>query len=581
MDFIKKYNILIVLLIVFLVYLPSLNNGFTNWDDNSHILFNDNVRHFNAGRISDIFSETVLKSYIPLTTLSFGIERYFFGFNHVVFHLDNLILHLLVVWLGYLCAQSLGFKKSEALIASLIFGIHPMHVESVAWATERKDVLYSFFYMLAIYNYIDYAKNKNTTTYKYSLICCLLSMLAKPMAISLPLILFLIDFWLQRKINRQILIEKISFFLVVVPLGMITYSLHVRNPITDISESFLIWFWTLSFYLQKFMWPFGLRPLYELPLPIAFNNIEYINSILFIFFITIVIYRLRRSRVFVYAGAHYFFSIFFLLKFDDTEAIIVADRYMYLSSLGVCLLLSHIVVRCYSLLNNKKLRYLFYLFTFIVISGLAFLTYRQIKVWKGSVSLWTHNLKYAPNSWQSYSNRGNELLKDGFNELALEDYSKAIKLNPDSAEIYASRGNSYVGMKKYDLGLADYNKAITLEPINPAFYVNRGIARINLRMYDYALKDFEKAILMDNNAVIAYVNRSSIYINQGKYKEALKDLNKAIAIEDDIPVTYYNRSIIFAVNRNIDAAIKDALKAKELGYPGIDKYIATLNEYNN
>ena len=258
--------VLTILVIVFLAFWPSVQNGFVNWDDDVHLTENPALRGLDGDHLQQIFSQTINHIYVPLTTLSFAIEYFFRQYDPFLYHLDNLLLHLLNTWLVFIICGQLGLTVRASGLAALLFGLHPTHVESVAWVTERKDVLYGAFYLLAMHLYLRYIKEANKNLYLFSWFSGLFSMLAKPMALSLPLILLVLDWLKGRKFERNLYLEKVPYVLIIVSITLITYLQHARIPAQKAGEAVLIGTWTFIFYIRKFVFPFDLCPLYKLPL---------------------------------------------------------------------------------------------------------------------------------------------------------------------------------------------------------------------------------------------------------------------------------------------------------------------------
>ncbi|HQP10435.1 MAG TPA: hypothetical protein PKV41_03540, partial [Candidatus Omnitrophota bacterium] len=337
-----------ILAVVFFSYYPSLKNGFVFWDDDVHLYENVSVQTLDLEHIGDLFTSKVNKIYIPLTTLSFAVEYHFFKDNPFIYHLDNLLLHLGVVALVFWLGMRLGLSAAASGAAALLFGIHPMRVESVAWITERKDVLYAFFYMAALVSYSKYLDFTNSTpalqikrNYGFLVLTVMLgilSMLAKPMALSLPLILLLMDWFHERKIGREAILEKIPLFAIIAGIAWLSYAAHARIPGKSIAEAPLIWIWTFVFYLRKFVFPAVSVPIYYLPQPVTLSHFEYLSAVMIFGFLAFVIFRWRKQDWLVFAMAFYLLSIFFLLRYDETPEgpNIVADRFMYMPSLGFC-----------------------------------------------------------------------------------------------------------------------------------------------------------------------------------------------------------------------------------------------------
>jgi len=315
------FLVILILSIVFFAFYPTLQNGFVFWDADTHIYQNITIHTLDAEHIGDIFTGMVNAIYIPLTSLSFAIEDHFFGRKPFIYHLDNLLLHLAIIVFIFWLGLRLGLSMLGSGVAALLFGIHPMHVESVAWVTERKDVLYSFFYMAALLSYCRYLnftkstpsiQNKKLTRFLVlTVFFGILSMLAKPMALSLPLILFLLDWFYGRKIDRSAIIEKIPLVLGIAGITLVTYTANARIPGKDIIEGLLIWSWTLVFYLRQFTFPVMLVPVYQLPQPIVFSNPQYFMPVIVIGLLILAVIRLRKHRWFIFSIAFYLFSVFF------------------------------------------------------------------------------------------------------------------------------------------------------------------------------------------------------------------------------------------------------------------------------
>ena len=204
----------LILLIVFGAFLPSLKNGFVNWDDDCYVLNSSSISSsISASNLKSIFTSFSVGHYQPLTILSYAFDYQLFKLNPYYYHLTNLILHLLnsllVFYLIYLLSGNIGVS----FITAILFGIHPLHVESVAWISERKDVLYSFFFLLSCIIYLYYlTKERNSKYYLLSLFLFLCSLLSKSMAVTLPLLLLLMDYYLKRKPNKELLLDKIPYF---------------------------------------------------------------------------------------------------------------------------------------------------------------------------------------------------------------------------------------------------------------------------------------------------------------------------------------------------------------------------------
>jgi len=563
---ILKYKwVALVLFLSFLVLYPTIFNDFLNWDDTKHLFGNHTVRQLSVRNIAEMFLSTVNTTYIPVTIFSYALEYKLAQYNPVIYHLDNLVLHLIVVLLVYQLSIKMSLSQRAAGIACVIFAIHPMHVESYAWVTARKDVLYSIFYLLAMLSYVQYL---NTSARKYFIVTVImgfLSMLSKPMALTLPLILLLIDWFQGRYDIRKALVEKIPFFVYIIPLVLITYSLntHMFTIETSLWQSFLIFVWTLTFYLIKFFVPLEYIPIYPMPEPISIFNISYTISMAVFVLTAILLFVYRKNKWWIFGFVFYLSSIFCLLRYGKINEIMVADRYMYLPSLGFCLFLGvaidQLLVKCSTVKRN--------ILSIILICLCASLAYQSrmlIHVWHDNLTFWNYIILKSPNEAIAYTNRCSEYAQQKQYEQALADCQKAIELAPDKVEGMINRGIIYLNTKRYQEALADFNEAVLREPEFENARYNRGNLYYYTKKYDLALKDYAQALRLNPNYSAAYLNRGIIYLNQKKYKQAYSDLNNAIRLDPNEPKAYYSRGVIYLNHKKMNEALKDFNQAIKL-----------------
>jgi len=576
----KEFLILFFLLAAtFLSLSPSLWGEFTNWDDQLHVLENPSVLLLNPKAILAIFQSAVNEIYIPLTTLSFAVEHHFFGFNPFVYHLDNLLLHLAVTALIFLLGLRMGLKERGAAAAALLFGIHPMHVESVAWITERKDVLYSFFYMLALCGYWRYLETNSRSAYSLSLLSGLLSILAKPMALSLPLILCLLDRFHGRKLNQKFILDKIPFLVYIIPIAWITYSLHTRIPGENVYQAILMWIWSFSFYLRMFFFPIDPSPLYPPPLPVSLTNPTHMMSAAIFLFTGICLWLWRKNKWFTFAVGYYVLSIFFLLRFDVDDGHIVADRFMYLPSVGFCLLFGFLIQQGFIRLEKRRLKkYIAIACMAILFLGLSVQTFSQCKIWNNSVTVWSEMLKDIPGNWFALYGRAKAYELEKQYDLALADYAHALLDKPDLIWVYENRGTMLYHLGREDEALKDFDKAAILDPRSAEVFNNRSLIYSNRKNYQAALTDLDKAIELKPDYLTAYRNRGLVYAAVKEYERALEDFDRGLVLDPSNAELYYCRSLAYVTTNRLDAAIENAVKARDFGYPGMDGYIDSLNQ---
>ena len=257
----------IIILISFIAYAPALQNGFV-WDDDDYVRNNLLIQSID---LKEIFSQSLMGNYHPLTILVYSFEYHFFGLKESGYHAINLIFHFLNIILVFYAVYLLCEKFPVALVASLLFGIHPIHVESVAWVSELKDLLYTFFFLSAYIYYLKYLKDRQKIFYFYSLLFLLLSLLSKAMAASFPLVLILTDYFKGNKINTKTLLEKIPFFALSLILGVVAVYAQKETGATDITvfpfpQRIVFACYGFIAYLLKLVLPLQLCAYYAYPI---------------------------------------------------------------------------------------------------------------------------------------------------------------------------------------------------------------------------------------------------------------------------------------------------------------------------
>ena len=354
----KKNNISLfivagcIAVITFIVFSPSLKCGFTNFDDNHFIVENPLIVSHSIP-IKKIFTTVVTENdYYPITILSFAVNYKLGKLDPYGFHLLNVLLHvlntLLVFWFIFILTKR---NLLMAAFVALFFGIHPMHVESVTWVTERKDVLFLFFFLIALITYMRFRVSRKMSWYIITSILFILSCLSKGTAVVLPGILIIIDYLLTDKLNRKMFIEKIPFFLISAGFIILTYLLHktgtLRFDVDDrtVAQKIIFATYDLLWYIFKLIIPSNLSAFYAAPrlneIPIVF----YISPLILLGFLAIIYLYFRKNKFVIFGLLFYFFSIVLMLQFVPSggSLFIMADRYNYLPSIGLLFILAYII----------------------------------------------------------------------------------------------------------------------------------------------------------------------------------------------------------------------------------------------
>jgi protein O-mannosyl-transferase len=557
----------IVLLISFFVYLPVLHNGLLSWDDDGYIKNNPLIYTIN---LKEYFYQYVMGNYHPVTILTLATEYHFFGLNATGYHTVNLLLHLLNVILVFYTVFLLSDKLEIALVASLLFGIHPMHVESVAWAAELKDLLYTFFFLSSYIFYLKYLKNRHKKFYIYALLLFLVSLLSKAMAASLPVVLLLTDYFKGRKISLKAILEKVPFFLLAIAFGVVAVLAQKSSGTTFNIEIFtfpqrlIFAFYGFITYLFKLVFPLNLSAFYPYPVANGENiPIQYYAYILlFLGLVAYVIYSLRSSKKIFFGIGFFAITIFLVLQLLPVGNTVMADRYSYIPSIGIF----YLAGEGFNLLWSKKFNWVAIILLCAFTIFFSAKTYTKCGVWENNMTLWNDVISQNQNIALAYYGRGVAFKDENKINEALNDYSKAIQLNPDYADAYYNRGALLLNANKIDEALNDFNKAIQLNPGDAKAYSNRGALFLNANKIDEALNDFNNAIQLNPHYADAYYNRGNVFYSEKKYEEAISNYSKAIELKSNYAEAYFNRGVAEFHSGKKDAACLDMKQAANFGY---------------
>lgn len=415
---------LLVIALTALIYWPSLGSGFTAWDDDSLLLGNPQVTSLSPGNLRNIFFSFHHGLYHPLVTLSYAVEYHFFGLAPLIYHLDNLLLHLVNVVLVYLFIALLGGGGWLAAAVALFFGLHPLHVESVAWVAERKDLLYTAFFLSGLIAYLYFRRTGNRWLYLAALALCLFSLGAKVMAVSFPLVLLLLDYLEQRRFDRA----SWPFFLMAAVFGALAvlarlYSGHLTNDPAWSFNNLLIGSHRLAFhYFPRIFLPWLDTPLYPgvtfaqktfAALPLTY----YLSPFLAAAFFAGLFRLARRERGIVF-GLGFFLAALLPALFSIPVGPF-ADRYTYLSSIGL-LFAAGLVVR--------RLPPAFLVIPLALVLAFAPMTWQKCAVWQDNYSLWGAAAEKYPFSREALGNRALSCIETGRRTEALAWQRRAAAL---------------------------------------------------------------------------------------------------------------------------------------------------------
>ncbi len=550
-----------VLAVTFVIYLPSLNNGFVNWDDQVNIYENPYITGIsNWGNflenVRGIFSTHVAGNYNPLPILSFAIEKILYGFDHPgLFHLNNIILHLICVFLVFRIASALGLKLLPAIFCALLFGIHPMRVESVAWVTERKDVLYGTFYLIALHYYIKSVKFSLKTRYSLIILASfILALFSKIQAVSFPLSMVLVDYYFGRKLSLKLVYEKWLYFSFSLVTGIVgLYLLRVdggiqNNTLFSFFERLFIGSYSYIVYLIKSLFPYRMVPVYPYPATLGW---EFYASLLpAIGILTLICHGIIKQQKEIVFGLLFFtVNIMFMLQILGAGQGFIADRFSYIAYFGLFFIYSFCLQ--WLLVRYPRFDRLVYSIVLIVLGIYGYIGYQQNRIWKNGETLWTHVLDHYPQSALVWENRADYYQREGRISEAIHDFSRAIILKPDNPVTYYSRGNLYLAdgeSAKLQLAIEDYNRSIQLAPGTGGYFLKRGLAYLKLDRPDNAIRDFQMAERLIPEYPDIYFHRSRAYFKLERYDAAQSDLEKYLQMDPENPSMWSNLGTVARLN---------------------------------
>ncbi len=578
----RYFYLLAILLITFFAYLPVLHNGFVNWDDDQYIQENLLIRSIN---LKEIFSSYFMGNYHPFTLLILTFEFKLFGMSPAGYHMVNLLLHMMNIILVYYSVLLLSEKQVVALVASLLFALHPIHVESVAWASELKDLLYTFFFLLSFIYYLKFIKTDKKIFYVLSLFLFLPALLSKAMAASLPLLFVITDYFKGRKINLKNTIEKIPFFVLALIFGLVAISAQKSSgSITDetaftFSQQIIFACYGYVNYFIKMILPINLSAFYPYPIKSVSElpAIYFIYPLLVLAFMIFIFYTLRFNKKILFSIGFFTATILLVLQLIPVGGAIIADRYTYIPSIGLFYLAGEGIY----LLWSKKYKFITISLVCVFTIFYSVKTYARCEVWKNGITLWTNVIQQYQNVTLAYNSRA--VLFDSENKLdeAFSDYSKSIELNPTYDKAYNNRGNLLMKQNKFDQALVDYNKCIELVPNFSGAYKNRGNLYMNTNKPELAYQDYTKALQLDPKETEVYFYRGNLLQNLKRNDEALSDYANVIALKPNDYQVYFSRGLLFMNIEKNKEAYEDFSKAISL-YPSfVEAYLNRGNVLQN
>src|SRR5262245_31742912 len=583
----KKYRryFLVLLLIAFpaAVFWRAQNFEFVSaWDDKQNIQENPYLNPVTLPKVFHFWTQPYRGLYIPFTyTVWAGVAQLTQLSNRMPrpvsaqpldakpFHRLNIVLHLFSGLVVFAILMLLTQNEWAACAGALFFAIHPVQVEPVAWATGTKDLLAGLLSLIAVWQYLRYAisrkdsagKRKPTSNngyghYVVALVAFVLALLSKPSAVAVPLILWIIDYWLLCRSPRQSLQALAPFLIVAMPVGVIN---KLAQP--DEMGGYVAPLWArpliaadaIAYYLYKIIYPAWLTPDYG-------RRVEKIlqqGAVYFTSFVPLVlgisIWLVRAKMPWLTAAALVFVAALLpvsgLVPFDFQSISTGADRYLYLAIVSAALAIAYglkqirapragpVAVGCA-----------------VILCALAVRSRFQLEHWRDPVSLFTYVIEGNPNSWTAHNNLGNLDAEQGNWDEAMRHFDAALRANPRYAKTYSNIANVAHGKGDLERAIDFYHKALDLDPGNPAAHSNLGLALIKLGKIDDAIDHYQRAIKFEPEYVDAYDNLGSALMQLGRVDEAIGNYRVAVAIKPGLASAHYILAFALAQRGDLEQA---------------------------
>jgi tetratricopeptide (TPR) repeat protein len=593
----------LVAIVTCITFLPALRNDFVGWDDDDNFIDNPNYRGLGWSQLYWMFTTFHSGPYQPLSWVTLGFDYLLWGMNPFGYHLTNLILHAATAVFFYYVSRrllSLVFSLSDeggqwqlgwsAAFAALLFSIHPLRAESVAWVTERRDVLSGFFYMWTLHCYLkansfprDDAQSKRWR--RTALVVFVLTMLSKAMAMTIPVVLLLLDIYPLRRLGwkprqwlapdvRGVLWEKIPFVIMAVLFASLAVlgqqqaaalkSLDNQGVASRLGQAFF----GVGFYIWKTLIPIELSPLYERAPDFGFWDQRALAGTAGAIIATLSLYYLRNRWP---AGlACWFYYIVVLAPVLGIVSVgpqLVADRYSYLSCLSWAVLAGGASIPVWQFQGRTRNDALIQVgaggAVVLLLVGLGGLTWKQLHIWHDPERLWRHAVSIAPSAISRY-NLGVVLARRGAADQAIEQYRQSLAIAEARVDPHYNLGNLLAQRGKIDEAGKHYRRAAELDPKDGAIQSRLGLFLVGQGNVDAAMGHFKRALEINPNDTLTLNNLGVALTRQGKLAEAIQHFRHAIDINPSDAESHANIANALLARGETQSAISHLLRAVEI-----------------
>jgi tetratricopeptide (TPR) repeat protein len=559
--------------IILAVYMQAGNHQFLIYDDGVYVKNNPHVTSGITGKnIIWAFTSTDAANWHPITWLSHMADAQLYGMDPRGHHLTNVVIHTVSSVLLLLLLFRLTGSLWQSSFVAALFALHPLHVESVAWVAERKDVLCGFFWFLTLLFYSEYVAKRKPTLYFLSLFSFMLGLMSKPMLVTLPLVMLLIDFWpLNRyRFGEQglevcqlpggvtvLIKEKVPFFVSSFISGIVTiYAQGKGEALNVISfrlsvENALI---TYEKYILKTLWPYDLAVLY--PLSSSLPLWQAISSLLILLLVSAAVFWLGSRCPYLPVGWFWFLvTLLPVIGLIQVGVQAMADRYTYIPLIGLFIMVAWGVPDLIKGLRRRKV--ILALLSVATITASAVLTWQQLGYWRDDVSLYRHTLRVTSGNYVIHNNLGVALYSKGDLDAAIQEYREALRISPNYSDAHNNLGLALARKGYFDEAIQEYQEALRTSPNHTHAHNNLGLAFVRKGDLDAAIREYQEALRISPNYTHAHYNLGLALASKGNLDAAMQEYREAFRIDPNYPDAHYNLGLAFGIKGKLDAAIRE------------------------
>ena len=562
--------------LIWIVFGQTLNHRFVNFDDGAYVYRNSEVmRGISVEGTTWAFTHPVAANWHPLTVLSHMLDCQWYGVAPMGHHFTNVLLHSVAALLLFFAFLNMTEKLWRSAFVAAVFAIHPLHVESVAWVAERKDVLSAVFFMLTLLAYARYAQRPSIARYALVLIAVALGLMAKPMLVTLPFVLLLLDYWPLGRMRRakgetqgpelngpqnfgKLLLEKVPLFVLSATASaaaIVTQSRSINlNEHISLGSRIGNAFMSLMTYVGQAIWPQNLAVFY--PYPDSVPAPRLVGAIAGIIAITAAAFILRRTKPFFIVGWLWFTGMLIpVLGIIQVGIQAHADRYNYLPQIGLCL----IVVWAVADLSRswRSQRIVVSAFGVAVVIALAWAARIQTSYWFDSQSLWKHALAAAPDNETARQHLSDAFLEKGEFEEAIAQARQAINLAPESADAHGVLGAALARSSESDEAITQLQTALQLNPKLAQAHFNLGNVFLQRGDMTQAIANYESELELYPKSAEAHNNLGNALLRAGKIDQAQDQLRSALSLNPRYPEAHNNLAIVLSQTGGLREAINE------------------------